>query len=171
VRAASAAANILRALGPALETTEPWVVRKRGGLRVPGAQAGANGSRNGDEPSVAVVVADDHELFRDVLRDVVRATPGMTLVGEAESGEAALDAVEALVPQLVIMDNRMPGIGGIEAARRIHARHPQIAVVLVSVDTPEDRRLLDGSHAVAFLPKRQISPRALSELWRKLASQ
>ena len=138
---------------------------------MPEAQGGTDGSPDGDEPSVTVLVADDQELFRDVLRDVLRATPGMTLVGEAESGEAALDAVEALAPQLVIIDKRMPGIGGIEAARRIRARHPEIVVVIVSVETPDDPRLLEGNHAVAFLPKRQISPRALSELWRELGSR
>jgi DNA-binding NarL/FixJ family response regulator len=73
-----------------------------------------------------VLVVDDQELFRAVLRDVVSPTPDMTLVGEAASGEALVDAVEKLSPQLVVMDKRMPGIGGIEAAQRIRARRPEI---------------------------------------------
>ena len=57
-----------------------------------------------------VVVVDDQEVFRKALRDLVAATPELVLVGEAQSGEGALAAVEALSPQLVIMDNRMPGM-------------------------------------------------------------
>jgi two-component system, NarL family, nitrate/nitrite response regulator NarL len=119
----------------------------------------------GPEAPVSVLVVDDQELFRAVLRDVVSATPDMTLVGEAASGEAAVDAVEKLSPQLVVMDKRMPGIGGIEAAQRIRARRPEIVVVLVSVEVP-DPELLNASGAVAFLPKRQLAPRALAELWQ-----
>ena len=112
-----------------------------------------------------MLIVDDQDLFRAVVRDVVRATPGMTLVGEAASGEEAVDAVEKLSPRLVIMDKRMPGIGGVEAARRIRARRPEIVVVLVSVEVPESERR-EASGAVAFLHKRQLSPRALAELWR-----
>jgi DNA-binding NarL/FixJ family response regulator len=122
-------------------------------------------SRGGDEHPVSVLVVDDQGLFRDVMRDVVDATPGMKLVGDAASGEAALDAVEQLSPQMVVIDKRMPGLGGIEAARLIRARRPEIVVVLVSVETP-DPDVLEESGAVAFLHKRQLSPRALADVWR-----
>jgi DNA-binding NarL/FixJ family response regulator len=122
-------------------------------------------SRGGDERPVSVLVVDDQGLFRDVMRDVVDATPGMKLVGDAASGEAALDAVEELSPQMVVIDKRMPGLGGIEAARLIRARRPEIVVVLVSVETP-DPDVLEDSRAVAFLHKRQLSPRALADVWR-----
>jgi DNA-binding NarL/FixJ family response regulator len=111
-----------------------------------------------------VLVVDDQELFRDVMRDVVRATPGMSLVGEAASGEAAVDAVEELSPRMVIMDKRMPGIGGVEAARVIGARHPGVVVVLMSVEHPAVE-VLEAAGAAAFLPKRELSPRVLAELW------
>jgi DNA-binding NarL/FixJ family response regulator len=122
-------------------------------------------SRGGDERPVSVLVVDDQGLFRDVMRDVVDATPGMTLAGDAASGEAALDAVEELSPQMVVIDKRMPGLGGIEAVRLIRARRPEIVVVLVSVETP-DPDVLEESGAVAFLHKRQLSPRALADVWR-----
>jgi DNA-binding NarL/FixJ family response regulator len=114
---------------------------------------------------VSVLVVDDQELFRAVVRDVVDATPDMTLVGEAASGEEAVAAVDRLSPRLVIMDKRMPGIGGIEAARRIRALRPEIVVVLTSVEEPDPEALYAGD-AVAFLRKRKLSPRALAELWR-----
>jgi DNA-binding NarL/FixJ family response regulator len=122
----------------------------------------------GDEPqpeSVRVLVVDDNPGFRAVLRDVVTATAGMTCVGDAASGEAALEACAALMPHLVIVDKRMPGIGGIEAARRIAARYPDVLVVLVSVE-PLRAETFACSGAVAVLDKRELSPQALAELWR-----
>ena len=112
-----------------------------------------------------MLVVDDHDFFLGVLRDVIEATPGMALIGEASSGEEAVEAVETLSPRMVVMDKRMRGIGGIEAARRIGARHPEIVVVLVSVEAPEDGPLA-ASGAAAFLHKRAVSPQALSEVWQ-----
>jgi DNA-binding NarL/FixJ family response regulator len=114
---------------------------------------------------VGVLVVDDNAQFREVLRDVVAAVGGMTCVGEASSGEEALDAVARLAPRLVVMDKRMPGIGGIAAARHMAERHPDVVVVLVSVEAPRAEQL-EQSAAAAFLDKRRLSPRALAELWR-----
>ena len=123
---------------------------------------------DGDAP-VRVLLADDQPVFRDALRDVILATPGMTPVGEVDSGEAAVAAVAELAPRLVIMDKRMPGIGGVEAARRIRALRPDVVVVLVSVEVP-DQEVLDASGAAAYINKRQLSPRTLTELWRAYGS-
>ena len=111
-----------------------------------------------------MLVVDDQAAFRSAASEVVRATPGMTLLGDASSGEEAIAAVEALASGLVIMDKRMPGIGGIEAARRIRAEHPGVVVVLVSVEQPA-ADALEASGAAAFLSKRELSPRVLAELW------
>jgi CheY-like chemotaxis protein len=113
-----------------------------------------------------VLVVDDADPFRAVLRDLVEATSGMTCAGEAASGEAALEALPALAPDLVIMDNRMPGIGGIEAAHRMRAMHPCLVVVLVSVEAPKGD-MLAASGATAFLAKRQLTPSVLAELGRE----
>jgi len=114
---------------------------------------------------VRVVVVDDQEVFRSVLREVIAATPGMALVGEAASGEQALQAVDELAPQLVIMDKRMPGMGGIEASRRIRDRHPQIVVVLASVEDPTPE-VLAASAATTVVHKRELSPAVLMDVWR-----
>ena len=81
--------------------------------------------------SVAVIAVDDQPFFLGVARDVVRATPGFRWAGEAKSGEEAIEAVDHLRPDLVLLDVRMPGIGGIEAARRIAGDHPEVVVVLI----------------------------------------
>jgi len=112
-----------------------------------------------------VLVVDDHELFREALRDLVDALPEFVLVGEAESGEAALDAVEALSPRMLIMDKRMPGIGGVEATRRLTARHPDLVVLLISLEVPEPE-LMRSCGAAAFLHKQQLTPTALRAVWQ-----
>jgi two-component system, NarL family, invasion response regulator UvrY len=112
-----------------------------------------------------VLIVDDNAEFREVLRDLVAATGGMTCVGEAASGETAVEAAAELSPELVIMDRRMPGIGGVEAARRITMHRGEVVVFLVSVERPHGD-VLDGSGAAAFLDKRRLSSRVLTELWR-----
>jgi DNA-binding NarL/FixJ family response regulator len=115
---------------------------------------------------VQVVVVDDSPPFRDLLKDVVNATPGMTCVGALSSGADAVAAVERSAPDLVIIDKRMPQMDGIEASREILARAPETVVVLVSVEQPE-AKFLQQSGAVAFLNKRDVSSRALAEIWEQ----
>lgn len=124
----------------------------------------AGGDREEDGRPVRVLIVDDQESFRAALRDLVAATPRLTLVAEAGSGEAALDVVEEAAPDLVIMDKRMPGMGGIEATRLITGRHPGLVVLLVSIEAP-DESLMDSCGASAFLRKQQLSPRVLAEIW------
>jgi two-component system, NarL family, invasion response regulator UvrY len=114
-----------------------------------------------DSP-VRVLTVDDQALFRGVARDVIEATPGFELAGEAASGEEALAAVERLEPQLVLLDVRMPGMGGIEAARRIEASHPDTVVVLVSI---EERADVPSAAATPFVRKQDFGPRLLRRLW------
>jgi DNA-binding NarL/FixJ family response regulator len=118
-----------------------------------------------DASVVRVVVVDDSPPFRDLLQDVVNATPGMTCVGALSSGLDAIAAVEQSEPDLVIVDKRMPEMDGMETTRRILASRPGTVVVLVSVEEPEPR-FLQQSGAAAFLNKRQVSPHAIADLWR-----
>ena len=116
--------------------------------------------------AVGVMLVDDQASFRDALRDLVAATEGFVILGEADSGEAAVDAVARLAPRLVIMDKRMPGIGGVEATRQIKDRNPEIVVILTSVEDPADEALLRSCGASGFIRKRDFSPAALVDLWR-----
>src|SRR4051812_3944293 len=112
-----------------------------------------NNSQN-HHGALGVLIVDDQEIFRRTLRDLVTGTEGLALVGEASSGEEALEAVPRLAPGLVIMDVRMPGIGGVEAARQLTGRHPGLLVVLVSVE-PGDPALLQESGAALFVRKQE----------------
>lgn len=111
-----------------------------------------------------VLVVDDEALFRDVGRSLVEATDGFVLAGEACSGEAALERVAELRPDLVVMDYRMGALDGIAATRLITERHPGTAVVLVSVSVLDDGAL-DGCGALAFVRKQDLSPARLREAW------
>jgi two-component system, NarL family, invasion response regulator UvrY len=118
------------------------------------------------DAAVAVLTVDDDPRFLALARDIVEATPGFRPVGEAATGEAALSLVPVLRPQLVLMDVRMPGMGGIEAARRIgEAAGERIAVILMSADP----HLLAGVRmpggTVGVLRKDRLSPTALRSLW------
>src|SRR5439155_9075412 len=88
-----------------------------------------------DDGDMKVVIVDDHAGWRSAARDVIEATPGFAVVGEADCGEVALDVAAATSPDLVLMDVRMPGIGGIAAARRLTQLLPQTRVVLLSTCT------------------------------------
>ena len=112
-----------------------------------------------------MLVVDDQADWRATVRDLVRSIPELTVVGEAASGEEALDAAERLGPQLVLMDIRMPGMGGFEATRRLTASRPDTVVLLVSVDG-RDADAVSASGAAAVIRKQELSGRALAEAWR-----
>jgi DNA-binding NarL/FixJ family response regulator len=77
-----------------------------------------------------LLVADDHRLFREGVASLLERTPDVQLVGQAATGEAALRLVADLLPDIVLMDLQMPGMGGIAATRAIVASHPAIGVIV-----------------------------------------
>lgn len=86
-----------------------------------------------------VLLVDDHPMVRDGLGALLNDQPDIEVVGEAASGEEALIEVARLQPDLVIMDVSMPGMGGIEATRRISQRWPDARVIGLSMHTEADR--------------------------------
>jgi DNA-binding NarL/FixJ family response regulator len=113
--------------------------------------------------NIRVLTVDDQPLFRGIARDVIEATPGFECAGEAASGEEALEAVERLAPQLVLVDVRMPGMDGIEVARRLASDHPETVVVLVSIEEPAD--LPSAAELAPLVRKQEFGPRLLRRLW------
>ncbi len=80
-----------------------------------------------------VLVADDHPMFRDGLRALLASTPDAELVGEASTGEEAVSLTTELQPDVILMDVKMPGMGGIEATRRIVGDSPHVRVLVVTM--------------------------------------
>ena|SRR5215203_3627313 len=115
---------------------------------------------------VRVLTVDDQQPFRGVAREVIDATPGFEAVGEAASGQEALAAVERLSPQLVLLDVRMPGMDGIEVARRLAEAHPETVVVLISMEEGIDVPSAAQLRAVPLVRKQDFGPRLLRRLWQ-----
>jgi DNA-binding NarL/FixJ family response regulator len=81
---------------------------------------------------VRVVVVDDQQLFRLGLVELLRSGTGIDVVGQAEDGEEAIERVAALLPDVVLIDVRMPRLDGIRATARIVAGHPSVRVVILA---------------------------------------
>ena len=90
------------------------------------------------EPTIRVLVADDHAVFREGLRAVFSPEPDMDVVGEAATGNEAVERAAELGPDVILMDIQMPGINGIEATRRILGASPRIGVVVLTMFEDDD---------------------------------
>lgn len=104
---------------------------------------------------IRLLLVDDHQIVRAGLQMLFQAEEDMEIVGEASSGEEAMEKVEALKPDVVIMDVAMPGVSGIEATRRIKAIHPQVAVLALTMHEDEQYffEMLNAG-ASGYIPKR-----------------
>ena len=115
---------------------------------------------------VRVLVVDDQPLFRRAMASVVEATHGFAVVGEAGSGEESLDKAAALRPDLVLMDVNLPGIDGLEAARRLGTRaHRPVVVLLSTYDELDGVRFVAESGAAAYVTKSAFGPDRLAAAW------
>jgi DNA-binding NarL/FixJ family response regulator len=81
-----------------------------------------------------ILIVDDHPITRDGLRTALSLTDDVEVVGEAASGEEAIEVVEDSKPDVIFMDVRMPGMNGIQATKVIRERHPETKVILFTVD-------------------------------------
>ncbi|MER5969717.1 response regulator transcription factor [Streptomyces sp. NPDC002055] len=119
----------------------------------PAAQAAA------EERPVTVLIVDDEELTRTGLRTLLSAKPDLDVVGEAADGDEVLPLVTELRPDVVLMDLRMPRVGGIEAIRRLHAELARPPKVVVITTFENDEHVHDALRAGAsgFIRKRAPS--------------
>lgn len=108
-----------------------------------------------------VLLVDDRPTFRRAAAALINATPGLDLVGEAGSGEQAVDLADELRCDLIVMDVRLPGIDGTEACRRILRSQTQVRIVLVSTYERADRPGVDGCGAARFVRKQDFDVPAL----------
>jgi two-component system, NarL family, invasion response regulator UvrY len=116
---------------------------------------------------VPVWVVDDQASFRLATVATLAAMDDFMMAGECETGESSIELIPDGGVGIVLMDIHMPGMGGIEATRRIRRTHPDLMVVLTSTYDVED---LPGGAAdcgaAAYLHKEDLSPDLLTRLWR-----
>jgi DNA-binding NarL/FixJ family response regulator len=85
------------------------------------------------DQTIRILIADDHPVFRFGLRALLESQPDMVVLGEAESGEQAVQMAQSLQPDVVLMDVNMPGLNGIEATRRITATASNTAILIITM--------------------------------------
>lgn len=120
--------------------------------------------------SLRVALADDQALVREGLKALLRDLGGIEVVAEAEAGEELLARIEQVMPDLVLSDIRMPGVDGIELARRLTVSHPDLPVILLT--TFDDAELMlraAEAGARGFLLK-DVSPEELEQAIRRVAN-
>lgn len=119
--------------------------------------------------AIRILIADDQALFRDGLRTLLSTRPEVHVVGEAANGEEAIRTALALKPQVILMDLRMPLLGGVEATRRLHTLDPsQRIIVLTTFDDEEDVFEALRAGAVGYLLK-DAGPERIVEAIQEVA--
>ena len=103
---------------------------------------------------IRVLVVDDHDLVRTGISRMLADIDGLQVIGQADSGQAAIKKSRELKPDVVLMDIKMPGIGGLEATRKLLRSHPDIKVIAVTIceEDPFPTRLLQAG-AAGYLTK------------------
>jgi len=115
---------------------------------------------------VRVLLVDDQTPFLRAMSAVVEETPGFEVVGESTSGEASVLASAELSPDLVLMDVNLPGIGGLEATRRLRARQaPPVVLLLSTYDEDAGAHFVVECGAAAYVTKSAFGPDRLREVW------
>ena len=119
---------------------------------------------------IQVLLVDDHAVVRTGFRLLLQSQPDINVAAEAQSGEAACQMYAELAPDVVVMDLGMPGMGGLEALRRIRARNPAAKVLALSAhDDPMHARRALREGALGFLSKRS-APETLIEAIASVAA-
>jgi len=86
---------------------------------------------------IRLLIIDDHEMVREGLKAMLDAEPDFAIVGDAANAEQALEMIERLTPDVVLLDIRLPGVSGIDLCRTVASQYPQTAVLILTTFTDE----------------------------------
>jgi DNA-binding NarL/FixJ family response regulator len=128
------------------------------------AQASIRSERKAEE-AMRILLVDDHAMFRKGLRSFLANYPDLEVVGEAEDGEDAVQAVQIFSPSVVLMDINMPRLNGIKATARIKRMCPDIVVLGLSFNVEGDyRRAMIAAGATAVVSKEAVVEQLYDEI-------
>jgi two-component system, NarL family, response regulator LiaR len=119
--------------------------------------------------AIRVFIVDDHAVVREGLRTFLGMLDGIELVGEAASGEEALQKIGKAAPNVTLMDLMMPGMGGIEAIRRLHESSPEIKVIALTSFSGDDAVFPAIKAGVSAYLLKDAGPRELEDAIRAAA--
>lgn len=124
------------------------------------------------EQPIKILIADDHAVVRQSIRVMLEMEPQLQVVAEAEDGEQAIELAGKYQPDLILMDVRMAGMGGVEATRHLRKKHPEIGILILT-GFGEDQVLLDTVEAGAhgFLLKDAGAEEVKSAILRVVAGE
>ena len=108
--------------------------------------------------SISVLIVDDHQIFRQGLRDAMSLDTSIQVVGEASTGESALDLARELLPRVVLMDVNLPGMNGLQVAQRMRKEAPGVRTVILTAYDDEEQlfhAIRAGAHAYF---SKEVSP-------------
>ena len=115
---------------------------------------------------IRILIVDNHAMFRQSLRELLKSQEDMVVVAEAEDGEASVRLAEELSPDVILMDINMPGMNGIHATRAIRSRLPDSIVIGLSMfDAADMAEEMIGAGACGYIEKSGV-PEALFEAIR-----
>lgn len=118
---------------------------------------------------ISILITDDHALVRQGIRAFLELQPDITVIGEADSGEAAVRMAAELVPDVVLMDLVMPGIGGVEATRQVKQVNPHSQIIVLT-SYHEDEYIFPALRAGALsYVLKDVGPDELADTVRKAA--
>lgn len=123
-------------------------------------------------PPIRILLVDDNPEFLESAAGYLATQPDLSVVGRAQSAQAALEMIAALQPDLVLMDIAMPGINGLEATRQIKARPSAPRVIILTLhDNPEYRRAAADAQADGFVAKSEFGTRLLPTIRALFAAE
>jgi two-component system NarL family response regulator len=117
------------------------------------------------------VLADDHKLFREALQSMLQRHPDIEVVGEAGDGIQAVESARSLLPDVVVMDIRMPRLNGIAAIGQLLAAHPSVKVIVLSVNSERifaSEMLAAGARGYVTKSDAEELPRAIRAVMNDL---
>lgn len=118
---------------------------------------------------IRVLIMDDHPIFRQGIRGVLDAAPDITVIGEAENGQEAIEQADRLLPDVVLVDVNLPGINGLEIARVIKRRDPRMRIIVLSVGDDEELLFNAIKVGAAAYSTKEVRPQELTEIIRSVA--